>query len=854
MNTGHHQPPQPDVDEIEHALRLFVQPGGFGEIRSIGNGPTQGFYFNHRHIPEAAQMASEQSWTAKGIYVVMNPIGDAIRDRPKMTWLFELTENAHISRRGWTLIDADPVRKPGLSSTDEEKKAAWYVLDEVGEYLRSMGFAESIMADSGNGFHLLVKTDLPNDDESARLIQAFLNSLFRRFSTAVVKIDTGVHNSGRITKAYGTVARKGDGTADRPYRVSKIIYRPDGEIPPATRELFQKVIDENAEPEALQRKGNLSHIPQRNGSQHWNESSDFDTTCEALRELSPDLDYQSWLAVLMACHSVDSSESMLRVAIDWCRGFTRGTFNESEVRSKWKSFTSSGRGVGIGTLVKMAKEARPNWVPSCHQRRGGNPQHDSEDWQNPFRDDAAEPMASGERQDQGTQLLTKALQHAQRTIEEGRPVDQVILHLRSRLNSIDGVPESKPLETLTSRELAEGIYDLEYLIPGLLVKGQPCILAGPKKCLKTNISIDLTLSLARQSPFLGVFPVNKPVRVALISGESGKATIQETAVRIAKSKSSPHLSDYENAFWCFTLPKLGQPNSVKTMVDYVELHRLDVLVIDPAYLAMPLGDSASNLFLVGAMLGELTKVSEATGVTIILCHHARKGSGDRQFDPPELESIAWAGFQEWARQWILLGRRDAYNPDSNGEHELWLTSGGSAGHSGLWAVDIEEGTRNGGASRKWVVEVKKPYEARQQEQEAKEQIRDDKERQHQEANREKVLGAYRLFPNGETSRTIRESAGLSGTKFNPINADLIRTGTIEVCTVTKAKGSYEGFRLAAAQDGGTTGTRWDSPTKSHLSHVGQEDGGTASPLIGDALSHHLSPSQEEFADITELEF
>ena len=152
------------------------------------------------------------------------------------------------------------------------------------------------------------------------------------------------------------------------------------------------------------------------------------------------------------------------------------------------------------------------------------------------------------------------------------------------LGTITANSKPQTFETLTSRELDDGAFALDYFVAEMLVKSQPCVLAGPKKCLKTNILIDLTLSLANQSKFLGEFYVTKPVRVALVSGESGQATIQETARRVARSKPWKNLADYENAFWCFDLPKLGQPDTAKTIIAYIQKHALDVLVLDPAYL------------------------------------------------------------------------------------------------------------------------------------------------------------------------------------------------------------------------------------------------------------------------------
>jgi len=119
-------------------------------------------------------------------------------------------------------------------------------------------------------------------------------------------------------------------------------------------------------------------------------------------------------------------------------------------------------------------------------------------------------------------------------------------------------------------------------------------------------------------------------------------------------------------------------------------------------------------FTVGPLLRRIGKMMEELGVTVFLCHHTKNRDRLRQFEPTELEDIAWAGFREFARQWVLLGRRSKYDPDSDGHHELWLNCGGSAGHSNLWGLDITEGRRTDESGRRWDVEILKPSDARSQ--------------------------------------------------------------------------------------------------------------------------------------------
>ena len=60
----------------------------------------------------------------------------------------------------------------------------------------------------------------------------------------------------------------------------------------------------------------------------------------------------------------------------------------------------------------------------------------------------------------------------------------------------------------------------------------------------------------------------------------------------------------------------------------------------------------------------------------------------------------------------MVSRRVAYKRGT-GQHKLWLTSGGSAGHSGVWGVDVEEGVRSESVGRTWDVQVLSEDEARE---------------------------------------------------------------------------------------------------------------------------------------------
>jgi hypothetical protein len=139
-----------------------------------------------------------------------------------VTAINKTASDEDVRTRIWMLVDFDPSRPAGVSSTDEEKAAAWQVATACLEWLTACGWPQPVTADSGNGYHLLWRVDLPNDGESRVLVKQVLINLGLRFSTTLVTVDPANFNAGRICKLYGTVARKGFDLAGRPHRRSRI--------------------------------------------------------------------------------------------------------------------------------------------------------------------------------------------------------------------------------------------------------------------------------------------------------------------------------------------------------------------------------------------------------------------------------------------------------------------------------------------------------------------------------------------------------------------------------------------------------------------------------------------------------
>lgn len=212
----------------------------FIEVRILNtNSGTISGYFNDPELLEKAIRCYDGKYN---IFFTMNELDCNIISRSKnhfTKWSKNTTNDKEIIRRNWILIDLDPVRPSGVSSTDEELHFAKELSLTIKNFLKEESFPEPIYAMSGNGYHILLPVDMENNTTSTKLVKNFLYFMDKTFSNEKVKVDTTTYNAARIVKLYGTVACKGDHTADRPHRKSYIIEVPK-KIIPVEQQLLEK--------------------------------------------------------------------------------------------------------------------------------------------------------------------------------------------------------------------------------------------------------------------------------------------------------------------------------------------------------------------------------------------------------------------------------------------------------------------------------------------------------------------------------------------------------------------------------------------------------------------------------------
>ena len=207
-----------DADELATAIRLFADAECGFELMALRSGvhacrlgaDVEGLVDAAKELPSGA-----------GLYFRVNPI---------MPGLSHPARNEHVAYRRWLYIDVDPVKAEGQEdnpASDREKEATSGVCDKVHAHLSAYGWPMPIVVDSGNGYGLFYRCQLPNDKATQAAFRRLLLTLSLRFTCDDGIIDKSVHNANRLAKLPGTWARKGAHTDDRPHRPCRLFFVPD---------------------------------------------------------------------------------------------------------------------------------------------------------------------------------------------------------------------------------------------------------------------------------------------------------------------------------------------------------------------------------------------------------------------------------------------------------------------------------------------------------------------------------------------------------------------------------------------------------------------------------------------------
>jgi hypothetical protein len=166
-------------------------------------------------------------------YITVNPVNPALKNRSnRLAKCRTTTKDDDVVEIRFLFVDFDAKRPTGISSTDEERRAAW---ERLNQFLNDHPEIEpsAIWGCSGNGYWLLVLLPgYPNDEEHRSLIARVTDWLSARYSDDRVELDPTMKNPARVMPLVGTMKCKGLSTDDRPHRMVTMESAPGKQLVP----------------------------------------------------------------------------------------------------------------------------------------------------------------------------------------------------------------------------------------------------------------------------------------------------------------------------------------------------------------------------------------------------------------------------------------------------------------------------------------------------------------------------------------------------------------------------------------------------------------------------------------------
>jgi hypothetical protein len=382
----------------------------------------------------------------------------------------------------------------------------------------------------------------------------------------------------------------------------------------------------------------------------------------------------------------------------------------------------------------------------------------------------------------------KTAQQAERTIESWQALT-------------DSQAKGERFPTFTLNDVLAGPRrSEEYLIENLLAAGQTLAIVGAEKTLKTWMTLNAGVSLTTGIPFLynsgsclePLFPVNRTCNVLIMTGESGKTTICKNLHALYCDTANPfgkqvRLRGVPRLHVSTSLPHLPSKADMRALRLKMESVRAEVLLVDPITKAMD-AEQLPNSGAVQNQLGCAAEVCKKLGATFGFNHHAHTLKNPCR--PLDLADIAYKGFASDMGQWILMSRQEAYRDPESDDHErrhrIYLRVGGRPGHSGLYGVQINEGSKN---RPRWIIEELGRCAGRPENGEAGQLERD----------KGAVMEALRKQPEGETKDRLQKAARIKdGNRMDAVLRALREEAKVTEAQVQRdnRKTPYPGWKLA----------------------------------------------------------
>ncbi|RBY94081.1 hypothetical protein DQ244_01590 [Blastococcus sp. TBT05-19] len=206
-------------------------------------------------------------------------------------------------------------------------------------------------------------------------------------------------------------------------------------------------------------------------------------------------------------------------------------------------------------------------------------------------------------------------------------------------------PPSGP--ALQFRSLAQLCRDVDaagprrWLIRGIWPAGAYGVHAAEPKAGKTWNALDLAVSVASGTPWLGQHQVDTSGHVVVFAGEGGDGNVVRRLRAIANGRGVP--ADDLPISICTRAPHLADDAHLQAMEAHLAAVRPVLVILDPFYLAAG-GADGKDLYAMGRLLERPQHLCERAGASLVVVTHF-----NRSRDLRGAARITGAGPAEWGR-------------------------------------------------------------------------------------------------------------------------------------------------------------------------------------------------------------
>lgn len=180
-----------------------------------------------------------------------------------------------------------------------------------------------------------------------------------------------------------------------------------------------------------------------------------------------------------------------------------------------------------------------------------------------------------------------------------------------------------------------------WLIRGIWPAGDYGVHGMEPKAGKTMNAIDLAVSVASGTPWLGSIPIDTTGPVIVFAGEGGDGNIVRRVRAIAQARDVK--ADDLQLYVCTRAPHLADDAHMLILRDRVSRIRPALVVLDPLYLAAR-GANGADLYAMGALLEVPQRLCQSNGAALFVVTHF-----NRNRDAKGAGRFTGAGPAEWGR-------------------------------------------------------------------------------------------------------------------------------------------------------------------------------------------------------------